>query len=89
MATAKQYLNDGALDRDCLETFRQRMIGQEPKLMFTFLRHRNVPPTNNQAERSLRPVVIMRKIVQGTRSDHGLVNHSVWRSLLETGNRRR
>jgi hypothetical protein len=25
----------------------------------------NVPPTNNQAERSLRPVVITRKVIQG------------------------
>jgi transposase len=46
-----------------------------------------VPPTNNQAERSLRPVVIMRKVTHGTRSDKGLENHSVLRSLLETAKR--
>jgi transposase len=44
-------------------------------------------PTNNQAERSLRPVVIMRKVIQGTRSDKGMENHTVLRSLLETPKR--
>ena len=53
----------------------------------TSFRHPKVPPTNNQAERSLRPVVIMRKIVHGTRSDKGLENHSVLRSLFETARR--
>ncbi len=46
-----------------------------------------VPPTNNLAERSLRPVVIMRRVIQGTRSDQGLEDHSVLRSLLETARR--
>jgi hypothetical protein len=46
-----------------------------------------VPPTNNQAERSLRPVVIMRKVIHLTRSDKGLENHSVLRSLFETAKR--
>ena len=50
--------------------------------------HRSgVPPTNNQAEQSLRPVVIMRKVIQGTRSQKGLQNHGVLRSLLETAKR--
>ena len=69
------------------ETLRQRLIGPEQKQMFTFLRHRGVPPTNNEAERSLRPVVIMRKVIQGTRSEEGLKNHSVLRSLMETAKR--
>ena len=43
--------------------------------------------TNNQAERSLRPVVIMRKVIHGTRSSKGLENHSVLRSLFETAKR--
>jgi transposase len=46
-----------------------------------------VPPTNNLAERSLRPLVIMRKVIQGTRSTKGLENHSVLRSLFETARR--
>jgi transposase len=69
------------------ETFRKRLLGPEQKHFFTCFRRPKVPPTNNQAERSLRPVVIMRKVVQGTRSDKGLENHSVLRSLFETARR--
>jgi transposase len=69
------------------EAFRQRLLGPEQKYFFTCFRRPKVPPTNNQAERSLRPAVIMRRIVQGTRSPKGLENHSVLRSLLETARR--
>ena len=69
------------------ETFRKRLLGPEQKLLFTCFRRPHVPPTNNQAERSLRPLVIMRKVVQGTRSERGLENHSVLRSLFETARR--
>ena len=69
------------------EAFRKRLSGPEQKLLFTCFRRPDVPPTNNQAERSLRPLVIMRKIVQGTRSEKGLQNHSVLRSLFETARR--
>jgi len=69
------------------EAFRKRLMGPEQKLLFTCFRRPHVPPTNNQAERSLRPLVIMRKVVQGTRSDKGLENHSVLRSLFETARR--
>jgi len=69
------------------ETFRQRLLGAEQKHLFTCFRRPKVPPTNNQAERSLRPVVIMRKVIQGTRSEKGLENHSVLRSLFETARR--
>jgi hypothetical protein len=69
------------------EKFRKRLSGPEQRLLFTCFRRPRVPPTNNQAERSLRPLVIMRKVVQGTRSDKGLQNHSVLRSLFETARR--
>jgi transposase len=69
------------------EAFRKRLTGPEQKLLFTCFRRPHVPPTNNQAERSLRPLVIMRKVIHGTRSDNGLQNHSVLRSLFETARR--
>lgn len=69
------------------EQLRQRLLGPEQRQLFTCFRRPNVPPTNNQAERSLRPVVIMRKVIQGTRSEKGLENHSVLRSLFETSRR--
>ena len=42
------------------------------------------PPTNNHAERALRPLVIFRKICLGTRSDVGSENISVFASLTQT-----
>lgn len=69
------------------ESLRQRLLGPEQDLLLTCFRRANVPPTNNQAERSLRPVVIMRKVIQGTRSEKGLENHTVLRSLFETARR--
>jgi len=69
------------------EKFRQRLLGPEQQQLFTCFHRSGVPPTNNQAEQSLRPVVIMRKVIQGTRSQKGLQNHGVLRSLLETAKR--
>ena len=69
------------------EALRKRLSGPEQELLFTCFRRPGVPPTNNQAERSLRALVIMRKVVQGTRPDKGLENHSVLRSLFETARR--
>ncbi len=39
--------------------------------LFTFIRHEGVEPTNNNAERGLRPAVQWRKICFGNRSDAG------------------
>jgi len=39
---------------------------------FTFLRHPHIEPTNNSAERMLRPIVISRKIHYGTRNEGGM-----------------
>ena len=55
--------------------------------LFTFLRVPDVEPTNNHAERSLRFLVIMRKICFGTRSQAGSNSHSILTSLLETTRR--
>ena len=70
-----------------VEAFRLRLLGKEQPLFFTFLRHRDVPPTNNQAEQSLRPIVIMRKILLGTRGQVGLENHTVLHTLIQTARR--
>jgi transposase len=55
--------------------------------LFTFLKYPNLHPTNNQAERSLRGMVIFRKICMGTRSPTGSRCHSVLPSLLLTAQR--
>ena len=69
------------------ETLRAYLVGPQQKFLFTFLRRPGVPPTNNLAEQSLRPLVIFRKICFGTRSDTGLKTHSLLPSLVQTARR--
>jgi len=71
------------------ETLRQRLLDpdREYNRLFTFLKHPDVQPTNNQAEQSLRNIVIFRKICFGTRSQQGSLSHSVLPSLLLTAKR--
>lgn len=73
------------------ETFRKRLLdpNKEYHRLFTFLEHPDVQPTNNQAEQSLRHMVIFRKICFGTRSLEGSYCHSVLPSLLMTAKRQR
>ncbi len=75
------------LDYAPAETLRDRIINKDHDKLFTFLRVPGVDPTNNHAERSLRSLVIMRKICFGTRSQAGSLSHSVLTSLLETARR--
>ena len=48
-----------------------RRVANHIKELFVFVAEPEVPPDNNAAERSLRPVGISRKISGGTRSDQG------------------
>jgi transposase len=52
--------------------------------LFTFVADPAVPPTNNAAERALRPLVIARKISGGTRSALGTTTRMVLQSLVAT-----
>lgn len=52
--------------------------------LFTFVRDLTVPPTNNAAERALRPLVIARKVSGGTRSPAGSRTRMVLASVLAT-----
>ena len=74
---------------DNAETLRQRLLNpkKEYNRLFTFLKYPDVQPTNNQAEQSLRNMVIFRKICFGTRSGQGSCSHSVLPSLLLTAKR--
>jgi len=74
---------------DKAETLRQRLLDpkKEYNRLFTFLKYPDVQPTNNQAEQSLRNMVIFRKICFGTRSGEGSYSHSVLPSLLLTAKR--
>lgn len=79
----------GTLADDKAETLRKRLLDpkKEYHRLFTFLKYPDVQPTNNQAEQSLRGMVIFRKICFGTRSTDGSYSHSVLPSLLLTAKR--
>ena len=72
------------LEHEAAETLRLRVMVKDWDKLFTFLRVKGVEPTNNHAERSLRFLVIMRKICFGTRSPQGSESHGVLASLLQT-----
>jgi len=63
---------------------RRRIIKYNNEL-FTFLDNPVVEPTNNRAERGLRPLVIMRKVTFGNRSASGALNQAVITSIIQTG----
>lgn len=62
---------------------RKRIIKYNQEL-FTFLDNPLIEPTNNRAERQLRPNVIMRKITFGNRSELGAENHTIIMSIVQT-----
>jgi hypothetical protein len=67
------------------ETLRKRLLpgAREHKEVFAFINFGG-PPTNNHAERALRPLVIFRKVCLGTRSAEGSQNIAVFNSLTQT-----
>jgi len=52
--------------------------------LLTFLYVEGVDPTNNIAERRIRPAVIVRKISAGNRSDRGSDTHAILTSIIQT-----
>jgi len=63
-------------------TLAKRIVAQAPR-WFTFMKH-PVEPTNNLAERALRPIVIARKLTQGTRGPKGQRQAERLWSVIET-----
>lgn len=55
--------------------------------LFTFVTDPDVPPTNNGAERDLRPSVIFRKVTNGFRSEWGAHFYAAVRSVIDTARR--
>lgn len=63
--------------------FAQRLHKHRDRL-FVFLYHDAIQPTNNAAERALRPAVIARKLSAGNRTSRGSKNHSILASIIQT-----
>ena len=51
-----------------------------------FVEHPEAPPENNAAERGLRPLVLVRKVSGGTRSDRSSMATAILRRLFGTWN---
>jgi len=56
----------------CVRNLARRLLKRFDHL-FTFIFHESVEPTNNSAERGIRPAVQWRKVCFGNRSDNGAV----------------
>ena len=67
LARCRPYLDDPSAPQSRL----CRRMDNHIKELSVFVAEPEVPPDNNAAERSLRPVVISRKISGGTRSEQG------------------
>ncbi len=61
-----------------------RRIQRHSDELFAFVAHPDVPPDNNAAERSVRPLVTSRKISGGTRSDRGSATKLTLATLFGT-----
>jgi hypothetical protein len=78
---------DRVLDRHYRDPDNQRLAHRMIKHrehLFTFLYREGVEPTNNAAERALRPAVIARKLSAGNRSPTGAETHGILASLAQT-----
>jgi transposase len=69
-----------------LQTLAKRLIKYRRE-MYTFI-EKNLEPTNNNAEREIRPAVLMRKISYGNRSDQGRQNQAILMSIIRTAHKR-
>lgn len=80
LALAEPYLKAKNAPRRVLSQRIDRFLGE----LFTFVQCPEVPSENNAAERAVRPTVIARKVIGGTRSARGSETNSILRSLFET-----
>jgi transposase len=72
-------------DKDCIRF--SKLLRNHEKELFTFLINPKIKADNNEAERALRPNVILRKITGGNRSKEGADAHSIITSIYQTCNR--
>jgi len=83
LARARTLGEQYALTDHPCRALAKRILRHQDEL-FQFVRHPGVPADNNRAERALRPLVIMRKISGGSRSDEGSKTRLTLFSLVST-----
>ena len=79
VAIVRPYTVGGLPQEALAKRLKRRVRG-----MFVFVEHPEVTPTNNAAERAIRPYVTKRKVSGGTRSEKGSDTLAVLMSLFET-----
>lgn len=80
----KDWLKDGIFSLDKrLSRFSWNLLG-DIDCLWTFLRIQGMEPTNNQAERDLRPMVLWRKKSFGTKGEGGRSYVTVIGSIVQT-----
>lgn len=66
----------------------QKVVKKARTHLFVFMTNRDVPATNNESERSLRPAAVFRKVTNGFRTEWGVAFYADFRSVVETARRR-
>jgi transposase len=89
VAELDQALDDLLLDRTLRNRDNQRLLDgigaqHDRNNLLRFLSDPRVEPTNNRAERALRPAVIRRKVSQCSKTESGARAFEVFLSVLQT-----
>ena len=76
--------------RELKDKDNARLLGEFSKhhargSLLRFLEDPSVSPTNNAAERALRPAVIARKLSAGSKNERGALAFAAFKSVIETG----
>ena len=83
-AAARDELLARELTQEQDRRIRNRLVKQQPFLLTCLDKPESVEPTNNRAERALRPAVIARKVSCGNKTMRGKQTWEVLSSLLST-----
>ena len=79
----RHELSQTASEHPHVHRFAKRLHGESESLLM-FVEVREVEPTNNQAEREIRPAVLMRKASYGSMSEQGSITRSILMSVYRT-----
>jgi transposase len=82
-------INHHLRDRDLSDADNQRLLDgiglqEDSGRVSLFLKHPEIEPTNNRAERGLRPAVIARKVSHCSKNERGARAYSVLKSIFVT-----
>lgn len=83
MENQLDLLLEQSLRNEAACKLQARYLKHRDKLL-TFLHYPEVPPTNNESERALRPSVVHRKVTNGFRSEWGATAYAAIQTVIAT-----